>query len=73
MRGRLRKNKEPKATTNQINIEKEPLFKTVRTAITVEGITTFCNELDKALKCIYFGETCNENDDIEICNINFVI
>ena len=65
-------NKEPKAARNEIDIEKETWVKKVRTAINNEDTTTFCNELNKILECIYFDDTCDENDDIET-SINFVI
>ena len=66
-------NKEPKAARNEIDIEKGPLVKKVRTAINNEDTTTFCNELNKILEYIYFDDTCDANDDIKTCNINFVI
>ena len=73
MRGRSERNKEPKTTTNLIDIEKEPPVKKRRTTINVEDTATFCNEFSKALEYMYFGDTCDENDEIKICNINFFI
>ena len=53
--------------------KKEAPVKKARTTINVEGTTTFCNELSKALQSIYLGDTCDENDNIKICNIDFFI
>ena len=64
----MRKNRDLKATTNQIDIETEPPVKKARTVRNSEDPTTFCNEFSKPLEYIYFGDTCNKNDDIETCN-----
>ena len=60
----------PKATSNEMNIEKEPPVKKPRTAINVEDTTIFCNRSSKKLQYIYFDDTCGEN---KTCNINFHI
>ena len=55
LRSRSRKNKEPKATNNQVDIEKEYPVKKASTAIKVADTTTFWDEFSKALGYIYFG------------------
>ena len=42
-------------------------------AINVEDTTTFCDEFSKALEYKYFSGTCDENDDSETFDIDFVI
>ena len=64
----MRKNRDLKAITNQIDIEKEPPVKKARTVRNSEDPTTFYYEFSKPLEYIYFSDTCNKNDDIETCN-----
>ena len=62
LRGCSRKNKKHKTTTNQIDWEKKPPLTKARITISVLDITTFSNELSKALEYKCFGDTCDDND-----------
>lgn len=44
-----------------------------RPAINIKDTTTFSDESSKTLEYIYFGNTCDENNNIRTCNINFFI
>ena len=39
------------------------------TSINAFNTTTFYDEFSKALEYTYFGDNCDENDDIQTCNI----
>ena len=65
--------KELKATTNQIDLEKQPPVTKSRTAIFVEDKTTFWDEYSEELEYVYFGDSCHEHNDSQIPDIDFVM
>ena len=67
------KKKEPNAATDQIPIQTKTLVKKNRTATNLEDTTTCCDKFHIVLQYTYFRDTSDENNDIETCNISFVI
>ena len=48
-------------------------LKKTRTATNLEDTTTCCDKFHIVLQYTYFRDTSDENNDIETCNISFVI
>ena len=64
----MRAIKKEQATTNQIDLLKQPPDTKARSTIIAEGTTIFRDEFNEELECIYFGDSCHEHNYSETDN-----